>query len=125
MAVMPSPFLKWLQKAMSDHGGGGIDYRWADLARDLHVQKNTITEWKKGKPPSQNNIHKLAIHFGVTSRYIYELLDKEPPEDLNDTYEKIAGIVYKMTHPKQAEFLDDLEKKRKPNNEVHKKIREK
>lgn len=126
MAAMPSRFLEWLQKAMSIHGGGGIDYRWADLARDLHIRPNTISDWKKGKPPSRDNIHKLAIHFGVTSRFIYELLDKTPPKDLKDTYEKIAAIVYSMTHIKQAELLDELEVKRRAHNgraEVNKKAK--
>lgn len=126
MAFMPSRFLEWLKKAMSDHGGGGIDYRWADLARDLHVRPNTVSEWKNGKkPPSRDNIHKLAIHFGVTSRFIYGLLDKKPPKDLNDTYEQVAAIVYSMTHLRQAELLSELETKRKQNHDIHRKVNQK
>lgn len=121
MAFMPSRFLEWLQKAMSVRGGGGIDYRWADLARDLHIRPNTITEWKKGKPPSRDNIHKLAIHFGVTSRFIYGLLDKKPPKDLNDTYEQVAAIVYRMTHSRQSELLKELESRNGTPAETDKK----
>lgn len=124
MAVV-SRFTLWLEESMFRHGG--LDYHYSDLAREIGVSKNTISAWKtKKKTPRREHIHLLAIHFGVTSRFIYELLDKTPPRDLKDTYEKIAAIVYSMTHIKQAELLDELEVKRRAHNgraEVNKKAK--
>jgi DNA-binding phage protein len=38
----------------------------------------------------------LAQHFGTTSRHIYQLLEKEPPPDLNDVLEQVNALTYHL-----------------------------
>ena len=87
----------------------GMDYRYSDLARDLGVSQNTASSWRNGGKISQDNIRKLATHFGATSRRIYELLGESPPDGLNDTLEIVAGRVMRLGAAAQARLLKDLE----------------
>ncbi len=86
---------QWLSKAMFERGGR--KYSQASLARDLHVTPTTVGDWINGKrPPDRSHISALARHFGTTSRYLYQLIGEEPPEDLNDELERVDAITYKF-----------------------------
>jgi transcriptional regulator with XRE-family HTH domain len=87
-------FRKWLERAMFDLGG--LDYRQADLARDLGVSQNTISSWLNGDKIGRDSIYKLAVHFGKTSRAIYELLGEPAPDGLNDDEEIKVGLLRKL-----------------------------
>lgn len=117
-----SRFSRWLEDSMFHHGG--MNYRYADLADDIGVSKNTISSWKNEKAlPAREHIHKLAIHFGSTSRFIYELTGQVAPEDLNDTYEQVMAIVYRLTHSNQKELLKELEDRHGKPSDTDKKSR--
>lgn len=95
---------------MFEHGGR--KYSQAALARALHVRPTTVSDWVTGKrPPHREHIAMLAVHFGSTSRYIYQLLGEEPPADLNDTYERVLSIIYRLSPQQQQKLLDDLKGK--------------
>ncbi len=101
---------QWLSKAMFERGGR--KYSQAALARDLHVQPMTVSDWLTGKrPPDRANITLLARHFGTTSRYLYELLGQEPPEDLNDVLEKVDALTYGLSQDDLIKLLKRLEGK--------------
>lgn len=118
-----SRFTLWLEECLFRRGGS--DYHYADLARDIGVSKNTVSAWKtKKKTPRREHIHLLAIHFGDTSRAIYKLLDLAPPDGLNDTYEQVAAIVYRLTHSEQSDVLCELEKRYGTPADIDKKARE-
>lgn len=86
--------------------GGGLEYRYADLARDLGVSQNTTSAWRNGEKISRDNIRKLAIHFQTTSRHIYGLLGETPPPGLNDADEILAGLINMI--PPEARNSDQL-----------------
>lgn len=91
---------------------GGRKYTQAALARDLHVRNQTISDWITGKrPPDRENIARLARHFGTTSRYLYQLLGEEPPEDLNDALESVDAITYRLGEVELRKLLKILEEK--------------
>lgn len=118
-----SRFTLWLEECLFRRGGS--DYHYLDLARDIGVSKNTVSAWKtKKKTPRREHIHLLAIHFGYTSRHIYELLDLVPPDGLNDAYEKAAAIIYRLTHLEQGDLLRELEKRYGTPADIDKKARE-
>lgn len=48
----------------------------ADAARKLHILNTTLNSWKKGNPPSNTDICKIAKYFNVPMEY---LLDYENP----------------------------------------------
>ena len=103
-----SRFSDWLSDAMFERGGR--KYRGVNLAKDLDVTESTVSGWLNDvKPPSRSNIQALALHFGTTSRHIYELLGETPPEGLNDTYEIVSGWVLRLSGESQARLLKDLE----------------
>lgn len=100
-------FVKWLEKAMFEKGG--MSYRWSNLANDIDVRNATISEWKnKKRHPTRYHIEKLARHFGVTARHIYELLGEEPPADLNDVNDEIQVYLYKLPPEGARRLLKDL-----------------
>ena len=92
---------------------GGRKYSQATLAKDLNSSPATISSWLTGKrPPDREHISLLARHFGVTSRYIYQLLGQNPPEDLNDELERVYGFVYRLGKSGLSKLLKDLEGER-------------
>lgn len=102
-----SRFTDWLEDVMFERGGR--KYRQADLSRDLGVRTTTVSDWfTKEKPPDRDNIHKLAVHFGVTSRHIYGLLEAEAPAGLDDTEELAMGQVKRLKSATLLRFLAGL-----------------
>jgi hypothetical protein len=102
-----SKFSKWLEDAMHSHGGR--KYGGASLARDLSLRRATVSDWLNDNTiPRREHIALLAMKFGATSRYIYQLLDMEPPSDLNDVLEQVNAIAYKLSPSQQQKLLDDL-----------------
>lgn len=41
------------------------------IAQELSIASGSITEWKKGRIPSQRTLKKLADYFGVTIEYFF------------------------------------------------------
>jgi transcriptional regulator with XRE-family HTH domain len=102
-----SKFSKWLEDAMHKHGGHR--YGGAALSRDLSLRRATVSDWLNDKAtPRREHIALLAMKFGVTSRYLYKLLDVEPPSDLNDVIEQVNAIAHKLSPSQQQKLLDDL-----------------
>ena len=105
-----SKFSKWLADAM--YGQGGRKYSGAALARDLGIRRATVSDWLTEKEtPRREQIHKLALHFGTSSRAIYHLLGEDPPHDLNDVLEQVNAIAYKLSSEKQRQLLEELKAK--------------
>ena len=95
---------------MFEHGSR--KYRGANLARDIGLSVATVNDWlNAAEVPGKLSIPLLARQFGTTSRYIYELIDKEPPPDLNDTLERVNAIIYRISHSEQEKLLKELEAK--------------
>ena len=104
-----SRFTEWLDDAMYQRGG--YRYKYAHLARDLKILPATISRWvNEKKVPTRDDIAKLAIHFGTTSRHIYGLLGQAPPDDLDDIGEQISVIVYRLTPKEKLKLKDRLER---------------
>ena len=104
-----SRFTEWLDDAM--YHSGGYRYKYAHLAGDLKIRRATISEWvNEKKVPTHENIAKLAIHFGTTSRRIYGLLGQTPPDDLDDIGERISVIVYRLTPEEKMKLKESLER---------------
>jgi transcriptional regulator with XRE-family HTH domain len=105
---MTAQFVNWLEKAMLEYGGR--KYGGAALARDLNSSSATISNWLNGKrPPDREHITLLALHFGVTSRYIYQLLGIDPPDNLNDLLERVNTKTYHLNRQALEKLLKDLE----------------
>jgi hypothetical protein len=103
-----SKFSLWLDKEMYNHGGR--KYGAAALARDLSVRRATVSDWlNEIHQPTRVQIKMLAQHFGTTSRHIYELLELEPPSDLNDTLERVNAIAYRLNAQGLEKLLKELE----------------
>lgn len=104
-----SRFTEWLDDAMYERGG--YRYRYAHLARDLRIRRATVSDWvNEKKVPNRDDIAKLAIHFGTTSRHIYGLLGQAPPDDLDDLGEQISGIIYRLNPKEKARLKERLER---------------
>lgn len=103
-------FSKWLEEAMFKHGGR--KYGGAALAKDLSIRRATVSDWLKDhEKPRREQISKLALHFGTTSRHIYELLEIEPPDDLNDVLEEVNRIIHKLSPKLQRQLLEEVRAK--------------
>jgi transcriptional regulator with XRE-family HTH domain len=90
---------------------GGYRYKYAHLARDLRILPATISRWvNEKKVPDRDEIAKLAIHFGMTSRHIYGLLGQAPPDDLDDIGEQISAIVYRLNPKEKLKLKERLER---------------
>ena len=91
---------------------GGRRYGGAALARDLKASPATISSWLTGKrPPDREHVAMLARHFGTTSRYLYQLLGEKPPDDLNDTLERVDALTYRLSEEDLRKLLKRLEDK--------------
>ena len=91
------------------HKRGGYDYRKADLARDLDVRSMTISGWFGGGVPDDENIRRLALHFGVTVGFLYQLIDRKPPPDYDPVSDAIMGIIYRLPTAAKARLLKEAQ----------------
>ena len=109
-SVLMSKFSKWLEGAMFVYGGR--KYGGAALSRDIGVRRATVSNWLLEKDiPRREHIARLAIHFGTSSRHIYQTLELEPPGDLNDVLEEITAILNGVPSKEQQKVLAELRSK--------------
>ena len=56
------------------------------LAKELGITSGTVSGWKKGKIPKENNLQKIADYFGLT---IWDLLgENNSPSENTESEEK-------------------------------------
>ena len=52
------------------------------VAEEIGLKKSAVTSWKKGRTPTDANLHKIASYFGVT---VESLIDKKNTVSDTDT----------------------------------------
>ena len=52
------------------------------VAEEIGLKKSAVTSWKKGRTPTDANLHKIASYFGVT---VESLIDKKNTVSDSDT----------------------------------------
>ena len=88
---------------------GGRKYGQAELGRQLGISKNAVHSWVNDKaPPDDTNIQRLALHFGVSVGFIYDLLDRKPPPGYDKITDAIMAIVYRLTGSRKSGLLRRL-----------------
>jgi transcriptional regulator with XRE-family HTH domain len=77
MAVSEA-FLRWLSKQLRSH-----DESMRGMAKQAGISFTTVSRWfTDGNEPSAANIKKIARHYEVDTRVIYELLGRVTPVSL-------------------------------------------
>lgn len=105
-----SRFSEWLARAMFE--SGGRKYTQKKLATELGKREASVSGWLNDKEkPEDENIRLLARHFGVTVKFIYELLERDLPETFDPVLDEIESIAYKLPDKARMKFLrETLEK---------------
>ena len=74
------------------------------VAQELSIASGSVTEWKKGRIPSQRTLKKLAEYFGVTIEYFFvkhtdtnQYLSNAPVQEAyNNASDEIKAAVRKL-----------------------------
>ena len=113
-----SKFTDWLEREM--FARGGLNYRKADLARDLGVKQGTVSEWwTQDRTPDDPTLREIGRLFMADLGWIYtDLIGKPPPAGIDRERERLIGIVYNLSEGAKKAVLKDAQtryEKEKPS----------
>lgn len=83
------------------------------VAVELGLKKATVTRWKKGGNPTDANLQKIAVYFGVSTDYLLgkesEQKEKPAPEIGNGLSEKDMQLLAKIMALPDDKFEDVMD----------------
>ena len=71
------------------------------LAKELGISSGSVTNWKRGKLPSESSLQKIADHFGLS---IWDLLGEKNPDAQTDAGNKKESSSDEMESFVQSNF---------------------
>ena len=94
------------------------------VVKEIGIAAGSITHWKNGTRPSEKNLEKLALYFGVTPDYFFvdhsNTQQKETPSEEGESVVIVSRSGKRFVHhlsPEQLDILDGMIDQMEKNNQ--------